>query len=183
MHLFDKKGKENTEKTLSLAIERGGEREIETFVVATTSGRTGLEAARLLVGRNLVVVTHSTGFSKPGVQQIDPLLLEQIEKLGATVLTATHAFGGVGRAVRRKFNTYQVDEIISQTLRIFGQGTKVAVEMAIMAADAGLVPIDKDIIALAGTGSGADTAVILQPAHTQDLFDVKIREIICKPYL
>ncbi|MCP4680344.1 MAG: hypothetical protein GY854_33620 [Deltaproteobacteria bacterium] len=182
MHLFEQTGTENTGRTIDLAVERAGERGINSFIVATTSGRTGLEAARLL-GRYLVVVTHSTGFSKPGVQEIDPLLLEQIQKLGATVLTATHAFGGVGRAVRRKFNTFQVDEIIAQTLRIFGEGTKVAVEMATMAADAGLVPIDKDIVAIAGTGRGADTAVILQPAHTQDLFAVKIREIICKPYL
>ncbi len=183
MYVFEKKGKSNTDKTLELSLARANELGIETFLVATTSGETGLKAAEIFHGKRVVVVTHSTGFSKPGVQEADPLLIEKTRGLGAAMLTTTHAFGGVGRAVRRKFNTYQVDEIIAQTLRIFGQGTKVAVEMGIMAADSGLVSVEEDLIAIGGTGRGADTSVVLRPAHAQDLFDAKIREIICKPYL
>jgi hypothetical protein len=182
MHLFETKGEGNTGKTLELALERADQLSIDTFIVATTSGRTGLEAARLLAGGTLVVVTHSTGFSGPGVQEADPALLEQARGLGASVLTATHAFGGVGRSIRRKFKTYQVEEIIAQTLRLFGQGTKVAIEMALMAADAGLVPVDRDVISIGGTARGADTAIVLRPAHAQDLFSLEVREIICKPY-
>jgi hypothetical protein len=97
------------------------------------------------------------------------------------VLTATHAFGGVGRAVRRRFNTYQVDEIIAQTLRVFGQGTKVACEIVLMAADAGLISTDEEIISIAGTAYGADTALVVKPAHTHDFFQLKVREVLCKP--
>ncbi len=183
MHLFDTTGAANTEKTLELSAAAATALDIDTILVATTSGKTGLQAVQRFTGRKVVVITHSTGFAKAGMQQIDPELLEQIKQLGARVLTTTHAFGGVGRAVRRKFQTYQVDEIMAQTLRIFGQGTKVAVELAVMAADAGLAPVDRDVIAIGGTGSGADTAVVLQPAHAQDLFELKIRQLICKPYL
>lgn len=182
MHVFKKKGKANTKKTLELALERGEELGIKTYLVATTSGETGLAAAKRFKGRKVVVVTHSTGFSKPGVQEADPALIEKTRRAGAEILTATHALGGVGRAIRRKLNTYQVDEVIAYALRIFGQGTKVAVEMAVMAADAGLVSVEEDLIAVAGTGAGADTAVILRPTHAQDLFDIRIREIICWPY-
>jgi hypothetical protein len=182
MHVFKKKGKVNTKKTLDLALERAKELGIETFLVATTSGETGLVAAEMFKGKKVMVVTHSTGFSKPGVQEADASLIEKSKKAGAEILTATHAFGGVGRAIRRKLGTYQVDEVIAYTLRMFGQGTKVAVEMAVMAADAGLVSVEDDLIAIAGTGTGADTAVVLRPAHAQDLFDVRIREIICWPY-
>ena len=53
----------------------------------------------------------------------------------------------------------------------------------IMAADAGLVRTDEDIIAIAGSGRGADTAVVMRPANAHDFFDLKVREILCKPRL
>ncbi|MFH1928052.1 MAG: hypothetical protein ABIK79_07760 [Chloroflexota bacterium] len=55
--------------------------------------------------------------------------------------------------------------------------------MAPMAADAGLIRTDEEVIAIAGTGRGADTAVVLQPAHAQDFFNLRVKEIICKPRL
>jgi hypothetical protein len=102
---------------------------------------------------------------------------------GVPVVTTTHAFGGIGRAVRRRFNTYQVDEIIAHTLKVICDGAKVACEVTIMAADAGLVRTDEDAIALGGTSHGLDTALVLKPAHAQDFFALRIREIICKPRL
>ncbi|NLZ38638.1 MAG: hypothetical protein GX893_03415, partial [Firmicutes bacterium] len=62
-----------------------------------------------------------------------------------------------------------------------GQGVKVSVEIAVMALDAGLIPYGEDIIAIGGSGRGADTAIVVQPAHAKDFFAGKIREIICKP--
>jgi len=72
---------------------------------------------------------------------------------------------------------------MAYTLRTFGQGTKVAVEIAVMAADAGLVRTDEDVISMGGTASGADTALVIQPACSADFFDLKVKEIICKPVL
>ena len=70
--------------------------------------------------------------------------------------------------------------LMADTLRLFGQGTKVAVEIAVMAADAGALS-GEDIISIGGTGRGADTALVLKPAHQNNFFDLRIREIICKP--
>ena len=50
-----------------------------------------------------------------------------------------------------------------------------------MAADAGLIPFDKDVVAIAGTGKGADTALRIRPTNAARLFDLKIREVITKP--
>jgi hypothetical protein len=50
-----------------------------------------------------------------------------------------------------------------------------------MAADSGLIPIDEDVVAIAGTGRGADTALRIQPANSSRFFHLKIREIIAKP--
>ena len=64
---------------------------------------------------------------------------------------------------------------------MFGSGMKVVVEIAAMATDAGMIPADKDIIVIAGSGRGADTAVVIKPANAHNLFDMVIREIIAKP--
>ena len=71
--------------------------------------------------------------------------------------------------------------IVAQTLRLLGQGIKVCVEIVVEACDAGLIPEGEDIIAVAGTGKGADTVAIVQ-AHPSDRFlDVRIRQILAKP--
>jgi len=57
----------------------------------------------------------------------------------------------------------------------------VVVEIAAMAADAGVVPVDEDVLVVAGSGRGADTAVVLRPANSHQIFDMVIREIIAKP--
>jgi hypothetical protein len=117
------------------------------------------------------------------MQQLTPENRASIEDAGATILTCQHAFGGVNRAVRRKWGTYQLDEIIAQTLRTFGEGVKVCFEIALMAADAGLVRVGEPCVAIAGTGRGADTAVVLVPANAQDAFDLRVMEILAKPRL
>jgi len=100
---------------------------------------------------------------------------------GAKILTTTHAFAGLGRAVKNKFGTVQAEEIVADTLRIFGQGMKVACEIAVMAVDAGYVRTDEDVISIAGSGRGADTAIVVRPVNVHNFFDMKVKEIICKP--
>ena len=180
---FNRPGKDNTELTLTLAKERAIELGIDTVVVASTSGETALRASEMFQGFKLVVITHSTGIHEPNVQGFTDKARSVVLSGGGTVHTATHAFGGVGRSVRRKFNTYQVDEIIANTLKVLGEGRKVVCEIALMAADAGLVRTDREVICIAGTGRGADTAVVLRPVNAQDFFNMKINEVICKPRL
>lgn len=178
---FEQRGATNTERVLELVEKRARERGLRDIVVPTTGGTTGLMAADRLADFEVVVVTHSAGFAEPGRQEVPADVITEIKAKGAAVLTCTHAFGGVGRAVRHAFQTYQTEEIIAQTLRLFGQGTKVAVEIALMAADAGLISPHREIISCGGTGHGLDTALVLRPAHAQALFDLQILELICKP--
>jgi hypothetical protein len=178
---FPEPGSANTEKTLEIAKRRAEELGIKTIVVASTSGETGLKAVKTFANYKVVVVTHTTGFQTPDSQELTPQNRAKILKKGGLILTATHAFGGVGRAVRRKLNTYQVDEIIAHTLRAFGQGTKVACEIVLMAADAGLIRTDEEVISIGGTASGADTALVVKPAHTHNFFELKVKEVLCKP--
>lgn len=180
---FKRTGGKNTGRALEVAAARVEELGIRNVVVASTSGRTGAAAAQLFKAKNLVIVTHSTGFVEPEFQELQPEYRKMIEKTGARILTCQHALGGVGRAVRKKLGTYELEEIIAYTLRIFGEGTKVAVEIALMAADAGLISTREPCISVGGTGKGADTVVLLKPANAQSFFDIRIMEILAKPRL
>jgi hypothetical protein len=100
---------------------------------------------------------------------------------GARLLTATHALSGIERSMRLKRDTIGPLELMADTLRIFGAGSKVCIEITVMASDAGLIPMDKPVIAIAGTNSGADTALVIQPAHSNNFFDMFVKEIIAKP--
>lgn len=180
---FSPPGPKNTDRTLEIAKQRAKELDIQTILVASTRGETGVLAAQQFQGRDVVVVTHATGFGGPNVQELMEENRSAIEAAGAKILTCQHALGGISRAVRKKWGTYEIDEVVAQTLRIFGEGIKVCVEIALMAADAGLVRVGEPCIAIGGTGRGADTAVVLVPANVQQFFDVRVMEVLAKPRL
>lgn len=178
---FHTPGRENTERVLQIAKTRAEQLGIRSIVVATTTGQTGVRASEVFKGYNLIAVTHSAGFKEPNFQELTDENRRAIEANGGRILTCQHAFGGVGRAVRKKLQTYELEEIVAFTLRIFGEGMKVACEIALMAADAGLIRVGEPAIAIGGTGRGADTAVVLLPANVQAFFDMRIMEVLCKP--
>jgi len=178
---YSSTGEVNTDQTLSEAKLRADELGITDIVVASTRGNTAVKALEVFKGYNLVVVPHVTGLRKPGVQEMSDDVQEKVRAAGGKVVIATHVFSGVDRAIRARFDTVYPAGIIAQTLRMFGQGMKVVVEIVAMAADAGVIPADKDVIAIAGTGRGADTAVVITPANAHRFFDMVIKEIIVKP--
>lgn len=179
---FNEPGPRDTGQVLECVRRRAKELNIKAVLLASVSGATALTARQILDPEiHIIAVSHVTGFVKPDHQEMPAGVRQKLISKGISVLTAQHAFGGVGRGIRRQLGSYQVDEIIAYALRIFGQGTKVAIELALMAADAGLVRTDEDIISVAGTGKGVDTALVLQPANSADFLKLKVKEIICKP--
>ena len=180
---FEKSGKGNTEETLMLAKERADELGIKNIVVASSRGGTGVVASEVFTGYNLVVVTSVAGYTNPNEIRMQENNREDIEANGATVITAAHAFGGLGRAINKRFGAIQVDEIIAHVLRLFSEGVKVGCEIACMAVDAGHFKSDEEAVAIGGEGGGADTAIILKPSNTHTFFETRIKEIICRPKL
>ena len=180
---FEKASRRNTDETFKLAKERAEKLGIESIVVASSTGATGVKASEVFKGFNLVMVTQVTGFEEPNLQGLLPENRAILEKRGVKIVTAAHAFGTLGRAVNRRFNTIQIDEIIANVLRLFGDGVKVACEITCMAADAGFIKVDSAVIGIGGTGGGADTAIVIKPSNTHKFFEMRIREIICKPRL
>ncbi|MBI4318069.1 MAG: hypothetical protein HY675_06235 [Chloroflexi bacterium] len=180
---FARPGPDNTDDTIAAVARRALELDISTVVVASHEGRVGLQVASTMKGLSVVVVTHSSGYKEPNTQQLPDEIRRELQEMGAQVLTCHHAFAGINYAVRKRFGTYLPDDYIAHTLRLFGVGVKVAVEVSLMAASAGLIRTDREIISIAGTGKGADTALVLQPTTVHKFFDLRVKEIICKPRL
>ena len=177
---FEKVGKENTSKTVELAINKAKELSVKYIVVATNTGETA-DYLKGADGINVVCVTHAYGFKEPNVNELSDIKREALLKRGFKVCTAGHALSGAERGISNKFGGAYPIEIMANTLRMFGQGVKVCVEIATMAADAGFIPVSEPIIAIAGTGRGADTAVVMRGATSNHILDTKVDEIICKP--
>jgi len=189
---FPRPGKQNTEQTIGLAKQRALELKIKYVVVASNTGQTGLKALEAFLNTRVkvVIVSHPYGFH---IQKhpMSPETRKRIQELNGTVIISTLPLSSPGRLFRKSigwkpsqytyYNTIFPTDLISDTLRMFSQGMKVCVEIAIMAADAGTVPVEEDIIAIGGTRRGADTAVVIKPAHMTNIFDLKIREIIAMP--
>jgi len=150
--------------------------------VASTFGDTGVKAARMFAGgpARVIVVTHNYGFKQDGVCELGPDKAEEIKKLGAHIHTGTLITRGLGCAIRERCGNYSEEVIVADTLRIFGQGTKVCVEMAAMACDSGLIP-PADVIAVAGTGRGADTCLLVKANSSNKFFDIRVKEVLAKP--
>ena len=174
-------GEANTDAVLRLARERAQELGLNTVVVASVTGKTAVKAVEALPGFRLVVVTHCTGFIKPNTQEFSDENRRIVESKGGTVLTVTPVFGGLSAAMRRKFKTHALGDIVASTLRIFGDGMTEACEVVVTAADAGLVRTDEAVISIGGTDGGADTAIVCKPVNALDFWDLKIGEILCKP--
>jgi uncharacterized protein len=179
---FEKPGPANTDATLEIAKQAVEARGIKHVLIASTIGDTGVKAARIFAGgaARLVVVTHNAGFKREGVCELDPGKAEEIEKLGGRILTSTLITRGLGCAIRERCGNYSEEVIVADTLRIMGQGVKVCVEMAAMACDAGLIP-PGDVIAVAGTGRGADTCLLVKANSSNRFFDIRVKEVLAKP--
>jgi len=195
--IFEKPGKEHTEETLRVALEAAKERGIDTVVVSTTTGTTGEKAVEVFKGSRikLVFVTHQSGYRGSGIQLVPAETRKKLEKTG-TVVTCTDVLtGGVDVGMGRQrpevsepqqgslpFIVPPVNVLVANTLRLFSQGVKVCAEVAMMAADCGAVQVGKPVVCVAGSHAGADTAMVISPSESNRMRDLKLHEILVKPY-
>jgi len=182
MVLFPQKGEVNTAQTLKIAFAELKAAGLKKMVISSTRGESA-KAALEMVPNNvkLIVVTHHVGFKEPNQDEFSNQVREELLAKGHLVHSATHVLSGVERAFRREYNGIYTAEIIANTLRLFSQGVKVCVEITLMAADAGLVRCDEWVVVCGGSSKGLDTAMVIKPANSSRMLDLKIGKILCMP--
>lgn len=175
---------EETENTLKIGVATAMEHDWD-LVVATSTGDTLyqlLEIAKEMgSSQRIVAVTHAYGVCAPGKNEISVAMRQELEQQGVTFVTAAHALSGGERGLSKVFGGVYPVEIMAATLRMFGQGVKVCVEISLMALDCGAISFGCPVVAIGGTGQGADTCCVLTPGYTAKLLDTKIHHILCKP--
>jgi len=181
--LFEKGGPQNTDATIHIARERALALGIKQIVVASSHGDTARKAHGLVTAAGIRVIAvsichsrESQGWSMSAETKAD------LAKQGILVHTGIHALGGgVSTAFSEKYGGRAPEEIVRETLYRFSQGMKVAVECILMAADAGLLDMDQEVIGIAGTDRGADTAIVCKPAYPRAFLALEILEVLAKP--
>jgi hypothetical protein len=172
---FEKPGTENTEACFEVVDRALADLGIRKVVLASTRGDTARYAMDRYQDRDvrLIIVPHQYGFG-PG-QRFPPELVERAGQQGHTVYFGTMLFHqekawGEGPA-----------QAVANFLRLFCQGIKVCVEILFMAGNAGLVEEGEQVVVVAGTGRGADTALIMTGGTTTNVRGAHISRILCKP--
>jgi hypothetical protein len=189
MNEWKEKGNVMSSQTIAIAVEEAMARSISHIVVATNTGKTAEMLLDQLALKDtekhikVVAVTHVDGFAIAGGNEMTADSRKALISRGCQVVTAAHALSGAERAISGKFSGVYPLEIMAMTLRLFGQGTKVALETSLMAMDAGTLPYRHPVIAIGGTGNGADTAVLLTPGYSAKCLESRIHTILCKPIL
>jgi hypothetical protein len=174
---FETPGKNNTHHVLTLVKERAQARDVKKIVLASTRGGTAQAAAEAFEGSglSLVIIPWQFGFGK--TQPFPPELVTELEGKGHKVHFGTMLFH------TEELYGSKTPQVMANLLRIFGQGTKVVVEIIMMACDGGCIEPKETVIAVAGTGVGADTAVVATAAPSNKMPKLRIHEIICKPLM
>ncbi len=172
----------STTEVLGISKKYAEEHGIDDVVVASTGGETGEKTIDHFDPKkfNVVVVGHSTGFGRTNEQELSEAAVAKIEKAGGKVFVGPMIFHNINSAIGEK-EGYSSGDLVADTLRLFGQGTKVALECVLMAADAGLVEAGKSVLSIAGTGDGADTALLIHSANSKNFFDSRVQEVVVKP--
>lgn len=194
---FEKGGKEHTIETLKISLEAAKERKIDTVVISSTTGYTALEAINIFKDSELevLIVTHQSGYREPGVQLMPLETRKKLEEAGMKVYTGTDVLtGGVEIGIARPMpqrgepqparipsSLPPVTTVIANLLRQFSQGVKVCVEIVMMAADGGLIESGKNVVSVAGSHTGADTAMVIKSSTSNRMKDMRYHEILCKP--
>ncbi|MBR2596375.1 MAG: hypothetical protein IKE06_08655 [Solobacterium sp.] len=187
MKIFAEKGYTNTPEVVAIVKEYVKEHPyIHNIVMASKTGYSidmFLEAfAAENIDVNFTIVTHCYGDLGPGQCEMTPEKRQELQAKGVRVITATHALSGAERGIVNHFGGGWTPAILmADTLKMLGQGMKVGVEISLMAMDNGAVPYGEEIIAIGGCGHGADYAITLIPGHSNNLFETKVIDILCKP--
>lgn len=180
---FENTCAENTDAVIELVKMRLSESDIKYVAVASSTGASALKLNQALKDLDVTIVncSHHVGFKEANKAQMDDETRAKLEEEGIVTFMGSHALSGVGKSISKKFGGATPVEIIAATYRTICQGFKVCAEISIMLADAGLIPVGEEIIAIGGTGSGLDTAVVMTAANMTNVFDMKFHEVIAMP--
>ncbi len=193
---FPHYGPENTGEVIEAVAERLQEKDLSTVIVGSSTGETALRIAQRVQGfepciRVVAVCDPPWAIGKvPKAGRISADNKAKLAALGGDVVD-TVPYASRAYSTGASNNVYEALDLMVVVFDAFrmvgGNGLKVAIEVALMATNAGAVAPGQEVIAVAGTGNGLDTAVVMKTAYSIDIFSndpaerPEIREMLAMP--
>ncbi len=181
---FEKPGQQNTKATIEAVhtyLQKG--KKVKALIVASISGQTALKTVKCLknISIPIVCITGSPSWRNYPEYKL-PLIPKktrtQLDKSG--IITVDSAPSSLTDTVEFGFARYGFHSptwmFVETLLAVGGYGLKTAVECALMATDGGYVVPFKEILSIAGTGKGADTAIVARSTFSSTVFSSDFRK-------
>lgn len=191
-YFFNKTGPDNTSKVIEAVRRRirlGGVRKI---LVASESGRLALELRRTFPRVAIVCITYNEEtrrkYRKPGLMK-DELLRHEITVVDdvAEPLGRELTFRNWWEKSTIRLPSQYADLFWMTLICVGGHGFRTAVEIVFMAVEAGVVSVGERVVSVAGTGWGADSAIVMKGSRQEDAVGenrekrMKVEEILAMP--
>ncbi len=185
---FDEPGEQNTEQVVEAVVRRVEAGGIGNVVVASTSGETAIKFALALKGKGEVICVSEAPYRREWGEEWPCLKhKEELESIGVAVIDRVPYVFHDSVLEDGRWQSAFPERLIKETLYCFGQGLKVAVEVALLAVSCGYIAPYEEVIGVGGSMSGADTAIVLRATYPATIFAkdpakrLEIREIIAMP--
>ncbi len=180
-----RKAQENTRRVVELVGGYLTRHRVRYVVLATNTGYVGAQfapVARAHPRVRFVAVKMSPPVDELFHVKWNRRFAKTMEEAGIRLVCGAHVLGGgVDGALRGKFQGCPPSVLMAETLYLFSQGMKVCVEIIAMACDVGAVPEGVELVSCAGTGHGADTAIVATSAASPNLFQMDIHRVLAMP--
>jgi uncharacterized protein len=212
MKVFERPGPVNTDEVIDIACKASTK--YRYIVVASLSGDSAVKIANRVKDKEVVCVTCPQGMNweidkmnegpfaeipeltairnewrKQGFQEVPmnvtPENRRKLDELKVKVVQGTIPFFGPSFSIRLHLQQVTSLDLIAKTLELISTGTLVCLEVVLMAVDAGIVPETEEVLAIAGTEKGLDTAWIIRSSASANLFHPtkgsRFVELLAKP--
>ena len=182
---FDVHGEINTDKTIELARLRAEELGSENVVVASETGLSALKVLDAFPDSKVIVVSSAAGTHVEGsiigdlcIGIPDAHILKELTRRGACIVRGTDPFWNLAAHT----NLIDTAKLGMMYYKILCGGIHVCITAVLEATDAGHLKQGEEVVAMAGSFVGLDTAIVAAAANSVNFFkSFEVREIICKP--
>lgn len=212
MKTFERPGPVNTEEVINIVVDNSFLSEY--IVVASITGDSAIKVAEKVKDKKVICVTCPQGMHWEVEEMDDGLFAEipelslirdewiendrkkvpmkitddnkkRLKELGVKIVQSTIPFFGPNFSTRLHLDHTSSFDILAKTLELISTGTLVCLESVLMAVDSDAVPENKEVIALAGTERGLDTAWVIKSSASANLFHpekgCRFIELLAKP--
>jgi hypothetical protein len=200
VHFFEKPGEENTSGVIKAVVKRAIESDIDAVIVASISGRTAIKVAKHLKERNLkikaVCVSGPPSWEmypeykfplikekeRKKLKELEVQIIDWIDEPFKTVV-----FRNWWEKKTIEVRRPESDLFWMTLICVGGHGFRTAVEVIFMGVEAGVIKVGERVIGVAGTGEGADSAIVMKASRFEDTVGpdpvkrLKIEEILAMP--